>query len=115
MAEVIRKPCNWFESKYGLCGATLRLWHNQGKITNVIRMPGGKRLYAVQEIEAILGCEKTTSSSPEHRRQRIIYQAHFTFATRDLYSFWLQAASISLVRACFNALKKAYSRQDDTY
>ena len=51
--DAVHNPAKWFKHEYSVCAATLRRWHLAGKVS-AIRYPGGKRVYNVQAVRALL-------------------------------------------------------------
>ena len=47
------KPGKYFERKFGVSTGTLRRWNIEHKLTQVVQLPGGKRLYSVKEVESL--------------------------------------------------------------
>ena len=75
--DAVHHPAKWFKHEYSVCSATLRRWHLAGKVS-AIRYPGGKRVYNVQAVRALLNDPHPTGRGggtppPTVQKENLIY------------------------------------------
>jgi len=75
-SDAVHQPAKWFKHEYSVCSATLRQWHIAGKVS-AIRYPGGKRVYNVQAVRALLHDDHRVGGGPQQPilspKEKVIY------------------------------------------